>query len=163
MWFSKWQRDSEKQASLHWKGLLFITRASRLYQAAPPGAAHGARGIAQAFTLDQKVAELEIPHSPIMIYAIIIPQHCIHYVPEKWWEICKRFCLLCQIYLPVLDCHWHLKQSSSVYHWQPGSANTITHQGHHLLGQGAGTNQSSFGSVSSSLSIRIYKYQQVSS
>ena len=44
-------RRRESRPLLHWKGLLFIARQSWLYQAAPPGAAQRARGIAQAVTL----------------------------------------------------------------------------------------------------------------
>ena len=47
------RRFGEVRPSLHWKGLLFIARASRLYQAAPP--AQRARGIAKA------VAEVHFP------------------------------------------------------------------------------------------------------
>ena len=43
------RRCGELRPSLHWKGL-FIAHQSRLYQAAPPGAAQRAQGITQAVT-----------------------------------------------------------------------------------------------------------------
>ena len=46
--------------SLLWKGLLFIARASRLYQAAPPGAAQRARGMAQAVTRHRPISKLKL-------------------------------------------------------------------------------------------------------
>ena len=45
---------------LHWKGLLFIARGSRLYHAAPPGAAGRARGIAQAVTRPRPISTVKL-------------------------------------------------------------------------------------------------------
>ena len=42
------------------KGLLFIAHASRIYQAAPPGAAQRARGIAQAVTRHRPISKLKL-------------------------------------------------------------------------------------------------------
>ena len=43
-----------------WKCLLFIARASRLYQVAPPGAAHRAQGIAQDVTRHRPISKLKL-------------------------------------------------------------------------------------------------------
>ena len=53
----------ESRPSLYWKGLFFIARSSRLYQAAPPGAAQRAREIAQVVTLrvETPVRTLPLP------------------------------------------------------------------------------------------------------